>query len=146
MEADDPDRERKQLAALFGIVSHKNVPTRQGPPMHEMRQRRPGYHRPRLLPEPESFTLGGHRFETDGKDLWVTLPEDQRIDRIKATRFVSSRSMKDGYPRELVRPDPMTPEFQDGSCVLACLVANRRLRPLRRARAHRCLIYACSWI
>lgn len=85
--------------------------------MHELRQRRPGYHRPRLIPEPESFILGDHRFETDGKDLWVTLPERPRIDRLKATRYGGSRSMKDGYPRELVRPEPMTPEFARSAAV-----------------------------
>lgn len=79
--------------------------------MSETRARGKGYHRPRLLPDPESFTLAGHRFETDGKDLWVTPPGAERIDRFKITRYVSSRSMKQGYPVELVRPEPMTSEF-----------------------------------
>ncbi|QOD05941.1 hypothetical protein IDT60_20445 (plasmid) [Pseudarthrobacter sp. BIM B-2242] len=73
--------------------------------------RRRGYHRPRTLPAPEQFTLAGHRFETDGKDLWVTPPDTERIDRFKVTRYLSSRSMKQGYPVELVRPEPMTAEF-----------------------------------
>lgn len=79
--------------------------------MVEARIRRKGYHRPRVLAEPEQFTLAGHRFETDGKDLWVTPPDTQRIDRFKITRYLSSRSMKQGYPVELVRPEPMTSEF-----------------------------------
>lgn len=79
--------------------------------MREIRERRRGYHRPRVLPEPESFVLGDHHFETDGKDLWVTAPGIDRIDRVKVTRFVSSKSMRQGYPTELVRPEPMTIEF-----------------------------------
>lgn len=79
--------------------------------MAEARVRGRGYHRPRVLPGPESFTLAGHLFETDGKDLWVTPPETKRIDRFKITRYLSSRSMKQGYPVELVRPEPMTSEF-----------------------------------
>lgn len=77
-----------------------------------MRERRGrGFHRPRVLPEPESFSLQEHVFETDGKDLWVTPPGTERIDRFKVTRYLSSRSMKQGYPSELVRPEPMTAEF-----------------------------------
>lgn len=79
--------------------------------MREIRERRRGYHRPRVLPRPESFILADHHFETDGKDLWVTAPRVERIDRIKVTRFVSSQSMRRGYPTELVRPEPLTRDF-----------------------------------
>lgn len=37
--------------------------------MREVVDRGRGYHRPRVMPEPETFTLQGHDFETDGKDL-----------------------------------------------------------------------------
>lgn len=76
-----------------------------------------GYHRPRSLPDPQFFIVQGHAFETDGKDLWVTLPEHPRIDRIKVTRYAGSRSMKDGYPRDLIRPEPITPEFSRTAAV-----------------------------
>jgi hypothetical protein len=79
--------------------------------MTEVRERRRGYIRDRSLPDPEHFTLEGHRFETDGKDLWVTPPDTPRIDRIKVTRYISSKSMRNGYPAELVRPEPMSKEF-----------------------------------
>lgn len=80
--------------------------------MKDVRDNGPGYHRrPRVQSEPVAFTLGGHSFETDGKDVWVTPAGAPRIDRIKVTRFISSKSMRHGYPRELVRPEPMTPEF-----------------------------------
>lgn len=73
------------------------------------RERRRGYHRARPAPaETVSFSLGRHAFETDGKDLWVTPPGTERIDRIKVSRFVSSQSMRIGYPRELIRPEPLT--------------------------------------
>lgn len=71
-----------------------------------------GYHRTRPEPtESIAFTLEGYGFETDGKDLWVRPPSTDRIDRIKVTRYVSSKSMRSGYPRELVRPEPMTAGF-----------------------------------
>lgn len=77
-----------------------------------MRERRGrGFHRPRVIAEPESFSLQEHLFETDGKDLWVTAPGTERIDRIKVTRYISSKSMRHGYPTELVRPEPLTPQF-----------------------------------
>jgi hypothetical protein len=38
-----------------------------------------GFHRPRMLANPESFTVQEHLFETDGKDLWVTVPGMERI-------------------------------------------------------------------
>lgn len=79
--------------------------------MTEVRERRRGYIRDRSLPDHEIFKLDGHRFETDGKDLWVAPPDIPRIDRIKVTRFISSKSMRHGYPAELVRPEPMTKEF-----------------------------------
>lgn len=71
-----------------------------------------GYHRPRTrMPEPEFFTVQGHAFESDGKDLWVTPQGEDRIDRIKVSRYASSQSMRRGYPAELVRPEPLTNEF-----------------------------------
>jgi hypothetical protein len=54
------------------------------------------------------FILGGHSFETDGKDLWVAPPRTARIDRLKVTRYVGDQSIRKGYPRELIRPEPMT--------------------------------------
>lgn len=77
--------------------------------MRERADRGPGFHRRR--PEPAApivFEAGGHAFETDGKDLWVTPPGAERIDRFKVSRYVSSKSMRHGYPRELVRPEPVT--------------------------------------
>jgi hypothetical protein len=55
-----------------------------------------------------TFTLGGHAFETDGKALWVTPPGMARIDRVKVSRYVGDQSIRKGYPRELIRPEPMT--------------------------------------
>jgi hypothetical protein len=52
--------------------------------------------------------LGGHVFETDGKHLWVTPPGSARIDRIKVTRYLGDQSVRKGYPRELIRPEPLT--------------------------------------
>ena len=64
-----------------------------------------GYHRTRSADlESVSFSLDGHRFETSGRDLWVTLDGDKRIDRIKVTRSTVSRSAQTGYPRELLLP------------------------------------------
>ncbi|WP_354214677.1 hypothetical protein [Arthrobacter sp. UYCo732] len=54
------------------------------------------------------FTTERHAFETDGKHLWVTPPGSDRIDRIKVTRYLGDRSVRQGYPRELIRPEPMT--------------------------------------
>lgn len=69
--------------------------------------RRRGYHRPRPLPVTETidFTIDGHAFETDWRDLWVTPPATARVDRIKITRGSVSRSAQRGYPVELFRPD-----------------------------------------
>lgn len=76
---------------------------------------RRGYHRPRpALPAPVEFALSGHRFETDGKDLWVTVPGGQRIDRIKVTRFYGSSSMRQGLPRAAA---PAGPDDRGGSPV-----------------------------
>lgn len=70
---------------------------------------RTGYLRSRPAPaEPVAFTLGGHAFDTDGKHLWTTPPGVNRIDRIKVSRYVSDQSIRKGYPRELIRPEPMT--------------------------------------
>lgn len=72
-------------------------------------ERRRGYLRRRPAPaESVTFTLGRHAFETDGKDLWVTPPGAARIDRIKVSRFVGDKSVGKGYPRELIRPEPLT--------------------------------------
>lgn len=54
--------------------------------------------------EPVSFELDGHRFETSGRDLWVTLEGEARIDRIKVTRSTVSRSAQNGYPPQLLWP------------------------------------------
>ncbi|WP_422759121.1 hypothetical protein [Paenarthrobacter sp. C1] len=54
------------------------------------------------------FTLDGHAFETDGRHLWVTPPGTARIDRFKVSRYLGDRSVRQGYPRELIRPEPMT--------------------------------------
>lgn len=71
--------------------------------------RRPGYHRARLKPvDPIAFTVDGHAFETDGKHLWVTPPGSARIDRVKISRYLGDRSARRGYPRELIRPEPLT--------------------------------------
>ena len=71
--------------------------------------RRRGYHRCRPVPgERVAFTLAGHAFETDGKDLWVTPPGSARMDRIKVSRYAGDQSIRKGYPRELIRPEPMT--------------------------------------
>lgn len=68
-----------------------------------------GYHRTRLVhAEPVSFDLGGHAFETGYRALWVTPPASARIDRIKVSRYVGDKSIGKGYPRELLRPEPMT--------------------------------------
>jgi hypothetical protein len=72
-------------------------------------ERRRGYHRARPAPaEPLAFTLDGHIFETDGKHLWVTPPGSARIDRMKVSRYLGDRSARCGYPRELIRPEPLT--------------------------------------
>lgn len=72
-------------------------------------ERRRGYYRTRhAFDESFRFKLGGHTFETDGKALWVTPPRTTRIDRIKVSRYVSDHSVRRGYPRELIRPEPMT--------------------------------------
>lgn len=64
-----------------------------------------GYHRVRAQDlAPVVFNLEGHRFETSGRDLWVTLEGEERIDRIKVTRSTVSRSAQSGYPRELLWP------------------------------------------
>lgn len=68
-----------------------------------------GYHRTRPIhAEPVSFDLGDHAFETDYRALWVTLPASARIDRIKVSRYMGDKSISKGYPRELMRPEPMT--------------------------------------
>jgi hypothetical protein len=73
------------------------------------KERRYGYNRTRPVPpEPVAFTVDAHAFETDGKHLWVTLPGTARIDRIKVSRFFGDRSVRQGYPRELIRPEPLT--------------------------------------
>lgn len=70
---------------------------------------RHGYLRSRQAPaDTVGFTLGGNAFETDGKDLWATPPGTDRIDRIKVSRYVGDQSIRKGYPRELIRPEPMT--------------------------------------
>jgi sugar lactone lactonase YvrE len=75
-------------------------------------ERRRGYHRARPAPaEPVVFTLDGHAFETDGKHLWVTPPGSDRIDRIKVSRYLGDRSARQGYPRELIRPEPLTEDW-----------------------------------
>lgn len=72
-------------------------------------ERRRGYRRTRPAPaERVAFTLGGHAFETDDKDLWVTPPGSARIDRIKVSRYLGDQSIRKGYPRELIRPEPLT--------------------------------------
>lgn len=72
-------------------------------------ERRRGYLRTRPAPaETVSFTLDRHAFETDGKDLWVTPPGAARIDRIKVSRYLGDQSVRKGYPRKLIRPEPMT--------------------------------------
>lgn len=48
------------------------------------------------------FQLEGHLFETVHRDLWVTLPGTERVDRIKVTRSPSSRSAQRGYPEALI--------------------------------------------
>ncbi|MCC3292874.1 hypothetical protein [Arthrobacter sp. zg-Y1110] len=64
-----------------------------------------GYHRTRPQPlEPVSFTINGHRFETSGRDLWVTPAGRRRADRIKVTRSTVSSSARAGYPSALVWP------------------------------------------
>lgn len=73
------------------------------------RERRRGYLRTR----PEAgdsltFTAGRHAFETDGRHLWVTPPGADRIGRVKVTRYLGDRSVSQGYPRELIRPEPLT--------------------------------------
>jgi hypothetical protein len=73
------------------------------------RERRRGYLRTRPFPaESVAFTVDGHAFETDGRHLWVTPPGSARIDRIKVTRYLGDRSVRQGYPRELIRPEPLT--------------------------------------
>ncbi|MBG0738725.1 hypothetical protein IV500_04740 [Paeniglutamicibacter antarcticus] len=72
-------------------------------------ERRRGYHRTRPVPvEPFTFALDGHAFETDGKHLWVTTPGTERIDRTKVSRYLGDQSIRKGYPRELIRPEPIT--------------------------------------
>mgnify|MGYP003554485820 CR=1 FL=1 len=72
-------------------------------------ERRKGYLRSRpVLAERVAFTLDGYDFETDGKDLWVTPPGSARIDRIKVSRYLGDQSIRRGYPRELIRPEPLT--------------------------------------
>ncbi|HEX9225341.1 MAG TPA: hypothetical protein VF885_01640 [Arthrobacter sp.] len=72
-------------------------------------ERRKGYLRSRPVPaERVAFTLGAHAFETDGKDLWATPPGSARIDRIKVSRYLGDQSIRKGYPRELIRPEPMS--------------------------------------
>lgn len=51
------------------------------------------------------FELDGHRFESFWRDLWVTRPQEQRVDRIKITRGSVSRSAHRGYPAELFSAD-----------------------------------------
>lgn len=69
-----------------------------------------GFHRTRPQPlAPVGFAIGGHRFETSGRDLWVTPAGRQRVDRIKVTRSSVSRSAAQGYPPALVWP-PNGPE------------------------------------
>ena len=61
---------------------------------------RHGYLHSRPAPaEPVVFSLGSHAFETDGKDLWVTPPGTDRIDRIKVSQHVGDKSIQKGYPR-----------------------------------------------
>jgi hypothetical protein len=72
-------------------------------------ERRKGYLRSRpVRAEQVTFALGAHDFETDGKDLWVTPPGSARIDRIKVSRYLGDQSIRKGYPRELIRPEPLT--------------------------------------
>lgn len=74
-----------------------------------------GYHRVRARDlAPVVFDLDGHRFETSGRDLWVTLQGWDRIDRIKVTRSTVSRSAQSGYPRELLWPrTELDPDLAD---------------------------------
>lgn len=73
-----------------------------------------GYHRERLAPlEPASFTIYGHKFETSGRDLWVTPAGRERIDRIKVNRSSVSSSAREGYPSELVWPRVEIPRSED---------------------------------
>lgn len=73
-----------------------------------------GYHRTRLPPlAAVSFVLDGHRFETSGRDLWVTPAGRARVDRIKATRSTVSSSARNGYPSELVWPRLDIPRTED---------------------------------
>lgn len=75
-------------------------------------ERRRGYRRDRAAPaEFVAFILDGRAFETDGKHLWVTPPGSARIDRIKVSRFFGDQSVRKGYPRELIRPDPITEDW-----------------------------------
>lgn len=76
------------------------------------REQRQGFRRARPEPaEPVFFTVDDHAFETDGTHLWVTPPGSSRVDRTKVSRFLGDISTRNGYPRELVRPQPMTDEW-----------------------------------
>lgn len=75
---------------------------------------RRGYLRTRREPVEENiaFLLQGYRFETDWRDLWVTPPDTDRLDRFKVTRGPVSRSAQRGYPAELFRADSHLAEPQ----------------------------------
>lgn len=76
------------------------------------REQRPGFRRSRPMPaKPVAFTLDDHAFETDGTYLWVTPPGSSRVDRMKITRFLGDISTRNGYPRELVRPETLTEDW-----------------------------------
>lgn len=78
-----------------------------GSPVSPVRRR--GYHRSRpAIAETVAFVQDGHAFETDGKHLWVAPPGTARIDRFKVSRYLGDQSVRKGYPRELIRPEPMT--------------------------------------
>jgi hypothetical protein len=72
-----------------------------------------GYHRPRAVPcTPNiAFTVQDYAFETDWRDLWVTPPATDPLDRIKVSRTAASRSAHRGYPPQLFRTNqPMNEE------------------------------------
>lgn len=73
----------------------------------ERRRRGPGYHRIRAVPDGKTitFTMNGYAFETDWRDLWVTPPVTDRVDRIKVSRTGVSRSGHRGYPAQLFRSE-----------------------------------------
>lgn len=79
-----------------------------------------GYHRERPAPlDHIAFTIRGNRFETSGRDLWVTPAGRDRVDRIKVTRSPSSSSAREGYPSELVWRRAEFPQTEDGLRLIA---------------------------